>query len=50
MENGAADEAGWIRAAALSDLPVGKPVMVEVDETAVLLVRTEDQVFAAQNR
>lgn len=50
MQAGGTEQEGWVRVATLEDLPVGKPTRVEVGEAGVLLLRTEDRVFAASDR
>ncbi|MDH5224193.1 MAG: Rieske (2Fe-2S) protein [Actinomycetota bacterium] len=41
---------GWTAAAALDDLPIGKGVRVTVGNDIVLLVRSDERVFAIGNR
>ena len=41
---------GWTDVAAESDLAERKPVRVAMDGSAVLVLRTEDQVFAVGNQ
>lgn len=42
-------EAGWIRAAAASDVRADEPIGVSVGGRAIALYRVEDEVFATDN-
>ncbi|HEX9374919.1 MAG TPA: Rieske (2Fe-2S) protein [Actinomycetota bacterium] len=48
---GAAPEPdGWIEAARVADVPVGRAVKATVGDADLLLYRTDDRVFAVSNR
>ncbi|MEX2203903.1 MAG: Rieske (2Fe-2S) protein [Actinomycetota bacterium] len=44
------DEDGWTPAVPADQLAEGKPIRVELDGEAVLLVRSGDRLFAMENR
>jgi nitrite reductase/ring-hydroxylating ferredoxin subunit len=41
---------GWVRVTSLEDLPVGHPTRVDLGDTAVLLYRSAERIFAIANR
>jgi 3-phenylpropionate/trans-cinnamate dioxygenase ferredoxin component len=43
-------DAGWLQVSDLGDLEDRKPLRVDLDGTAVLLLRVEDEVFAIGNQ
>jgi nitrite reductase/ring-hydroxylating ferredoxin subunit len=41
---------GWVQVTSLEDLPVGRPTRVDLDETPILLYRSQERIFAIANR
>lgn len=40
----------WIEVASLQDLPQAKPVRVQIDQEPVMIVKSDDQIFAVGNQ
>ncbi len=39
----------WVRAAALAELPVGEKLRVEIEDEEIVLIRTEEKIYALED-